>query len=150
MFLVCNMFVFHLYSHGHNTTLRKPNLTQQISYSPILHLPKYTYDITLLMIVSNYNCVFIHEEIRDTHIHILDVTTIYLPDVIEYYMHTPSAIHINILNSDIINNYIHISDIMNNYMHILGAIPINIHNSDIINNYIHIPDIINIHSSILQ
>jgi len=46
--------------------------------------------------------VFIHEEIRDTHIHILDVLTIYLPDVIDNYMHTLGAIHINILNSNII------------------------------------------------
>jgi len=58
---------------------------------------------------------------RDTHIHILDVTTVYLPDVIDNYMHTLDTIHINILNSDIINNYIHIPDIINNHMHILGV-----------------------------
>jgi len=101
------------------------------------------------MIVSNYNYVFIHEEIRDTHIHILDVTTIYLLDVIDNYMHTLSAIHINIHNSDIINNHIHIPDIINNHMHILGALPINIHNLDIINSHIHIPDIIINHMHIL-
>ena len=98
--------------------------------------------------------MFIHEEIRDTHIHILDVTTIYLPNVINNYKYILDAIHINILNSDIINNilnsdiinnYIHIPDIINNHMHILGTIPINIHNFNIINNHIHIPDIINNH-----
>ena len=84
--------------------------------------------------------MFIHKEIRDTPIHILNVTTIYLLDVINNHMHILGDIPINIRNSDIINNHIHIPDIMNNHMHILGAIPISIHNSDIINN----------HSSILQ
>ena len=74
--------------------------------------------------------MFIHKEIRGTYIHILDVTTIYLPDVIDNYTHTLGVIYINILNSDIINNHIHISDIINNHIHILGAIPINIRNSD--------------------
>ena len=98
--------------------------TVQYCTYPNIHIISHT--------THDSNCVFIHEEIRDTHIHILDVTIIYLPDVIDNYMHTLGAIPINILNSDIINNHVHLPDIINNHMHILGVIPINILNSDII------------------
>ena len=66
--------------------------------------------------------MFIHEEIRDDHIHILNVTTIYLPDVINNNMHILGAIYNNIQNSDIINNHIHIPDIINSHIHILDDI----------------------------
>ena len=84
--------------------------------------------------------MFIHEEIRDNHIHILDVTTIYLPDVINNYMHKLGTIHINILNLHIINNHINIPDIISSHIHIL----------DVLNNHIHIPDVINNHIYILD
>jgi len=118
-------------------------IVQYCTY-PNIHMTSHTTHDSIQLI-----CVFIHEEIRDTHIHILDVTTIYLPDVIDNYMHTLGAIQINILNSDIINNHIHIPDIINNHMQILGVIPINIHNLDVIDNHIHIPDIINNYMHIL-
>jgi len=89
-------------------------------------------------------CMFIHEEIRDNHIHILEVTTIYLPDVINNYMHILGAIY-NIHNSNIINNHIHIPDIINTHIHILDVINNHTHISDDINNHIHISNDINNH-----
>jgi len=84
--------------------------------------------------------MFIHEEIRDNHIHIPDVTTIYLPNVINNYIHILDAIY-NIHNSDIINNYIHIPDIIISHIYISDDINNRIHKPDDINNHIHMLDV---------